>query len=205
MKKLVLLLSIVSCVIIGAKTLTDLEKKEVLKQFEIFQNVVKNRDFEIVKSMVKFPLNIEAGYAFISDENANFDNGVNEKLFMESKSSVLDMLSGLTNVKINYSKNNLTPYYEEGLTPEEKKRRYYYDENENDYYYKDKNNKKIYGSFCDFSIEGNFLDDGNLEIVSSSFPAKIAPAPSEACDTSTFYWFKLINGKLKLYKVAVVG
>ena len=205
MKKVILLLVLILCTAIGAKQSSSSEKKEMLKQFEVFQNAVKNKDFETVKSMVQFPLNEEAGYAFITDENVNFENGVTEKMFSKYKSDVLGAMVEISSIKVDSSKNNLTSYYEEGVSAEDKKRKYYYDEDESSYYYKDKSNKKVYTGFCASSVEGSFSDDGDLEVASSSFPAKVAPALSESCDHSINYYFKLINGKLKLYKILVAG
>ena len=42
MKKVILLLVLILCTAIGAKQSSSSEKKEMLKQFEVFQNAVKN-------------------------------------------------------------------------------------------------------------------------------------------------------------------
>ena len=52
MKKLILLLSMMLCVILSAKTLTDSEKKEMLKQFSEFQQAVRNKDENTLKKMI---------------------------------------------------------------------------------------------------------------------------------------------------------
>ena len=59
MKKLILLLSMFLCVMVGAKTLTDSEKKEMLRQFSEFQQAVRNKDDVTLKKMIKFPISRE--------------------------------------------------------------------------------------------------------------------------------------------------
>ena len=201
MKKVILLLVLILCTMIGAKQLSESEKNEMLKQFEIFQNAVKNKDIETVKSMVKFPLNEESGYALILDENADLSGGITEKTFLKYKNGILERLDEITKVKVNYSKNNFSEYYKDGANTEDKKRKYYQKGDEPGYYYKDKNNKEVYHTICDLKVNGEFSDNGILEIKSSSFSNKLTPLASEDCDSSIIYYFKLINNKLKLYEV----
>ena len=56
MKKLVFLLVILLCIISNAKEFTKTEKKEVMKQFVIFQKAIQEKDVETLTGMMSFPL-----------------------------------------------------------------------------------------------------------------------------------------------------
>ena len=88
MKKLILLLSMLLCVMISAKTLTDSEKKEMLRQFSEFQQVVRNEDTKTLVTMMKFPFE-DSGEIMPGD---NIEPMTKQDVF-DYSSSVFDFLS----------------------------------------------------------------------------------------------------------------
>ena len=50
MKKLIILLTILMSVLINARTFTQEEKKEMVKQFSVFQQALENKD---IKTIIK--------------------------------------------------------------------------------------------------------------------------------------------------------
>ena len=201
MKKVMLLLIIAFSVFINAKAITAKEKQEIIKQFAEFQTAVKNKDIAKVSSMVQFPMNEEAVYAFIEDGGS--DIRITKKFFSENSGLVFEKLDFMTKIKAAPDSGDIKGYQDE-LPDEIKKRKYYYDNEESSYYYKDKSNKKIYGAFCSTGAEVYFWE--NYLIVSDTmFPSKLTPGASEDCDYSVIYHFGLVNGKLKLVKILAAG
>ncbi len=65
MKKLILLLVLILCTVISAKQSSESDKKEMLKQFIIFQEAVKNKDSKVLASMID--LSVEYNNAIMLD------------------------------------------------------------------------------------------------------------------------------------------
>ena len=209
MKKLILLLVLILCTVISAKQSSESDKKEMLKQFIIFQEAVKNKDSKVLASMID--LSVEYNNAIMLDSEGNFPKGVDfgtpltEKLINTNIGRVIGNLQYLTYIKIDTATLRITDYFRDNASAKDKKRKYYQKGDEPGYYYKDKNNKEVYHTICDLKVNGEFSDNGILEIKSSSFSNKLTPLASEDCDSSIIYYFKLINNKLKLYEVKMAG
>ena len=109
MKKLILLLSMFLCVMVGAKTLTDSEKKEMLRQFSEFQQVVRNEDTKTLVTMMKFPFE-DSGQIMPGD---NIEPMTKQDVF-DYSSSVFDFLSDLTFLSVDLDNMATSGYIKEG-------------------------------------------------------------------------------------------
>ena len=209
MKKLILLLVLIFCTVISAKQSSESDKKEMLKQFIIFQEAVKNKDSKVLASMID--LSVEYNNAIMLDSEGNFPKGVGfgtpltEKLINTNIGRVIGNLQYLTYIKIDTATLRITDYFRDNASAEDKKRKYYQKGAEVGYYYKDENNKEVYHAICDLKVSGEFSDNGILEITNRSLPNELTPLASEDCEREVYYHFKLINNKLKLYEVQMAG
>lgn len=69
MKKLIILLTILMSVLINARTFTQEEKKEMVKQFSVFQQALENKDIKTIIAMTELPT--KELTALITDEMGN--------------------------------------------------------------------------------------------------------------------------------------
>lgn len=212
MKKLILLLSLILCVTIGAKTLTDLEKKEMLKQFSEFQQAVRNKDENTLKKMIKFPVSQEilslAGYKdgkiiFYEDNLTELSENapVTEKVFLKYKENAFRSLSKLNNLKVDLNKNEIIGFFKDGATAEDKKKKY--DMDVEGVYFLDKNNKKVRTEYiCDLNVTGEFEDDELHVTYGVRTNELMKDIDGGACHIFT-EWYTFVNdkGKLKLSEI----
>lgn len=110
MKKLILLLSMLLCVMLSAKTLTNSEKKEILKQFLEFQQVVKNEDVETAVTMIKFPLD-DSGEIVPKGDSVK---PITKQEFLEYGSNSFEFLKKLTYLNVDLNTLSISKYVEEG-------------------------------------------------------------------------------------------
>ena len=218
MKKLILLLSMFLCVMVGAKTLTDSEKKEMLRQFSEFQQAVRNKDDVTLKKMIKFPISREI-LSIVGYENGRIfyheynladlpeEAPVTEKVFSKYKENAFRNLSKLDNLKVDLNKNIIIGYSKDGASVEDKKRKFKVDSDDDRglyVYYLDKKNYRVEtGAICDLNVTGEFVDD-ELHVTYGLMPNKLMTEPEMAgmCHIFTeWYTFINDNGKLKLAEI----
>ena len=203
MKKVILLLVLILCTMVGAKQSSESEKKEMLKQFILFQEAIKNKDSKVLASMID--LSVEDNIAIVLDSDGNFPKGADygtlltEKLISANIDRVTENLQYLTYIKIDPTALKVTNYFRDNASAEDKNRKYIYDDKEYSYYYKDKNNKKVYlpdARIWDERIDLSFEDEG-FYILHNYTPNKLTPKEPEG-DGGMAYEFSFKNGKLKL-------
>ena len=210
MKKIILLLTVLLCSTIFAKAYTENEKKEILRQFVLFREAVKNKDIKSVKSVMTFPVNDEYQILFTesgvySEKEYLKDGKISEKLFDKyAQKFNYEIFEDFEKVKIEPEKNKVTNYLLNNITAEDKKRKFYWDEEKYGYYYKDKNNNKIYKNICNLSTKVGFDDEnvGQEVFYASSFSeANELMTETVDCFGGVVFIFKLNEGKLKLDEI----
>ena len=207
MKKIMIFLAIFLCSMVFAKSNTDNEKKELLRQFVAFREALKNKDIKTVKSVMEFPLNDEyeilfSGSKLYSDKEYIKAGKISEKLFDKySDKFSYEIFEDFEKIKIDLEKNKITEYFLDGTKVDGKKMKFYWDENEHSYYYKDKDNKKVYKNTCNLNINAGFdvaENNQTLFYASSFFEDNELTEAKEICFGGVVFTFKLDNGKLKL-------
>ena len=216
MKKLIFLLVILLCVTLNAKVFTKEEKKEVMKQFIIFQKAIEEKDIDTLKSMMSFPLDDHSSlllgkFIDLSDKTINGVNpyatiseeGISESQVMRYKENVFKNLKVLTSLKVNLEKNIIISHTESDLKPEDKLKKYYYDKNLTSYYFYNEKNEKEYKNFCDYKIKGEFVNDV-FEVRYTTEPNALTPKSKDSCMYLETYYFRLDNNALKMFKTIAI-
>ena len=208
MKKLILLLVLILCMAVGAKELSESEKKEVLKQFVVFQEAIKNKDDKVLASMIDFSgksIEEEVSIVFLLEvkgeklEGISFGTPLTKKIISSNIGRISESLKDVTLIEVEPNTLKIKDYFKDGATDAEKKRKYIYDEEEQGYYYKDKNNKKVYLSssrIWDEEISTGFMDE-NFIVYSTIVPNKLTPR-MPAGEGGMVFRFTFKDGKLKL-------
>ncbi len=206
MKKIILFMLLLTMAV-SARTFTKQEKKEMLKQFTEFQDIVKNKDKDGFISMLESP-NIEGIYLImgvISEEDEkeleSDSNGIiiTEKLVRNHSSEIFDDLDVLNKIKIDLNTGKITNYFVDTATKEDKKKKYYFDKSNDSYFfYNDKNEKEYLENLriWDKRIDLEFMDEG-LYVMNYLSPNKLTPEES-FMGSGFVYEFKFENNKLKL-------
>ena len=206
MKKLIILLTILMSVLINARTFTQEEKKEMVKQFSVFQQALENKDIKTIIAMTELPT--KELTALITDEMGNmpeeFEYGkkaMTAKDLEKYKERVLENLKPLLYIKVDPNSGKITNYFKNNATEEDKKRKYYFDAHMSSYYYMEKNTKKYLetGRIWDDRVEMEYADEG-LYVIEYWTPNKLTPEEPEG-DGGTVYEFKFEKNKLKLYLI----
>ncbi|MBP9478865.1 MAG: hypothetical protein KBF12_09605 [Sebaldella sp.] len=203
MKKIVLLIMFLICIVVNAKEFTESEKKEMLKQFAVFQEAIKNKNSKVLTAMIN--TSVEDNISILLDSEGIFPEGteygkpLTEKLISRYVERVSENLLPLTYIKVDSVNLNATNYFLDGATAEDKNRKFIYDDKEDSYYYKEKNNKKVYLTYSriwDERVDLNFEDDG-FYVLNHVTPNKLTPKEPMG-DGGMAYEFTFKNGKLKL-------
>ena len=206
MKKLIILLTILMSVLINARTFTQEEKKEMVKQFSVFQQALENKDIKTIIAMTELPT--KELTALITDEMGNmpeeFEYGkkaMTAKDLEKYKERVLENLKPLLYIKVDPNSGKITNYFKNNATEEDKKRKYYFDAHMSSYYYMEKNTKKYLetGRIWDDRVELQYADEG-LFAIEYWTPNKLTPEEPEG-DGGAVYEFKFEKNKLKLYLI----
>ena len=206
MKKIILFCTIIFSLLVSGKTFTQEEKKEIIRQFNVFQKAVENKDIKTVTSMMELPL-YESFLLMASSDNkfpeeySNWEAPLTKKDLEKYKENVFYNLETVTYVKADPATGKVINYYKDNATEEDKKRKYYYDKGEDSYYYMEKSNK-IYlenSRIWDDTVELSFAED-YIYVMEESVPNKLTPKKPEG-DGGIVYEFKFENNKLKFYQV----
>ena len=216
MKKLVFLLVILLCIISNAKEFTKTEKKEVMKEFIIFQKAIQEKDIETLTDMMSFPLDEHSSlllgkFTDLTDKTAGgvnpyaviSEDGISKDLVVKYKENVFKNLETLTLLKVDLNKNVFVNSVKSEVTPADKAKKYYYDENMESYYFYNEKKEKEYKNFCSHKVEGIFTDD-TLEVKYSVEPDKLTPKSENSCSYFESYYFKLDENVLKMYKTIAI-
>ena len=216
MKKLVFLLVILLCIISNAKEFTKTEKKEVMKEFIIFQKVIQEKDIETLTDMMSFPLDEHSSlllgeFTDLRDKTAGgvnpyaviLEEGISKDLVVKYKENVFENLETLTLLKVDLNKNVIVSSVKSEVTPEDKAKKYYYDEDMESYYFYNEKKEKEYKNFCSHKAEGIFTDN-ILEVKYSVTPDKLTPKSQNSCSYFESYYFKLDENVLKMYKTIAI-
>ena len=132
MKKLILLCLCLAAFAVQAKPLTAIEKTEMLKQFTVFQQAVRNKDAAVLKTMLAFPLKGDT-IDWLGDKQGNLPKiadrelGINQALFTKYQNRVLSRLaeSGVDSVQVDLNKRRIISQRIDPLTPQQKARKYH--------------------------------------------------------------------------------
>ena len=73
MKKIVLLIMFLICIVVNAKEFTESEKKEMLKQFAVFQEAIKNKNSKVLTAMIN--TSVEDNISILLDSEGIFPEG----------------------------------------------------------------------------------------------------------------------------------
>lgn len=216
MKKIIFLLVILLCGMLNARTFTKDEKKEVMKQFVIFQKAIEEKDIDTLKSMMSFPLDEHSSillknFSDLSDKSTDGVNpyvsvseeGISEDLVVKYKENVFKNLSILTFLKVDLDKNIFISYTQSNVKPKDKLKKYYYDKNLFSYYFYNEKNEKEYKNICDYKIKGVFVED-ILEVKFSGEASSLTPNIQDSCLFFESYYFRLDNKNLKMFKTIAV-
>lgn len=204
MKKLIVLFTVVFSLFVNAGTLTQEDKKEMLRQFVVFQKAIENKDIKTLTAMVQLPM--EEAPVLLSDELGNppagYDYGekaVTAKEMEKYKDRVFKNLEAVLYVKVNPETGKITNYFKDNATEEDKMKKYYYDSERESYYYKEKNTKKYLENsrIWDDRVELDFYDNG-MYVLEYSTPNKLTPK-EPAGDGGAVYEFSFEKNKLKLH------
>ena len=206
MKKFIILLVTLFSVLVNARTFTQEEKKEMLRQFSVFQKALENKDIKTLTGMMELPS--KELTALINDETGEAPEGfgygqkpVTAKVFEKYKDRVFENLNPLLYVKADPDSGKITNYFKDNATDEDKKRKYYFDSHMSSYYYMEKNVKKYLemGRIWDDRVELEYADEG-LFVIEYWTPNKLTPEEPEG-DGGAVYEFKFEKNKLKLYLI----
>ena len=206
MKKLIILLTILFAVLVNAKTFTQEEKKEILRQFTIFQQALEKKDIKTVTAMMELPTH--ELIVLINDEMGNppvefeeWAKPVTAKDLEKYKDRVFENLAPLLYVKADPNSGKITNYFKDNATEEDRKRKYYFDAHMSSYYYMEKNTKKYLetGRIWDDRVAMKYTDEG-LYVIEYWTPNKLTPEEPEG-DGEAVYEFKFEKNKLKLYQI----
>ena len=206
MRKIVILLLVfIFSTLIGAKSFTKADKKEILKQFIVLQEAVKNKDEKTLTSMLV--LNSKNNIDLLWDSKWNLPQGIGhetpltEKLVVKYLDRVVKNLEFILNIKVEPDTLKITNYLKDNSTAEDRKRKYIYEEETDKYYYEDKNNKRVYleTRIWDEELEISFSDEG-LDILEHTVANKLTPADVQP-EGGTIYSFTFKNGELKLWSI----
>ncbi|MCP1223704.1 hypothetical protein [Sebaldella sp. S0638] len=193
-------------VLINARTFTQEEKKEMVKQFYVFQQALENKDIKTIIAMTELPT--KELTALITDEMGNvpeeYEYGkkaMTAKDMEKYKERIFDNLKPLLYIKVDPNSGKITNYFKNNATEEDKKRKYYFDAHMSSYYYMEKNTKKYLetGRIWDDRVELQYADEG-LFAIEYWTPNKLTPKEPEG-DGGTAYEFKFEKNKLKLYLI----
>ncbi len=108
MKKLILLLSMLLCVMVSAKTLTDSEKREMLRQFSEFQQAVRNEDAKTLVTMIKFPF--EDSIPILPGDDID---PITKQNVLDYSDLVFDFFKVLTFLNVDLSNLTVSEYTQE--------------------------------------------------------------------------------------------
>ena len=108
MKKVILLLAVVFSMAISAKTLTDSQKQEMLKQFSVFQKALEAKDGNTLKGMIKFPI-------LLVEHGRDYDETMKESDFLDEADDVAEEFKSITYMKVNTENNSVSDYLEKGF------------------------------------------------------------------------------------------
>ena len=206
MRKIVILLLVfIFSTLIGAKSFTKADKKEILKQFIVLQEAVKNKDEKTLTSMLV--LNSKNNIDLLWDSKWNLPKGIGhetpltEKLVVKYLDRVVKNLEFILNIKVEPDTLKITNYLKDNSTAEDRKRKYIYEEETDKNYYEDKNNKRVYleTRIWDEELEISFSDEG-LDILEHTVANKLTPADVQP-EGGTIYSFTFKNGELKLWSI----
>lgn len=181
----------------GSAPLNDAQKREMLTQFQQFQNALREKDVAMVKSYLEFPVRWEM--TFLPENKDNPPEEMSEALFDQYSASIIDELSSLSLITVDPQTLAINEHRDNILSVEEQRRKYYPadGDDENLYYYLENNQRHFVRGVCDAISNAEFSDDEMTAYVGSSANEQL-PGLSELCDHSQNFWFVLINNKLRL-------
>ena len=191
---------------VNTKTYTQEEKKEMLKQFSVFQQALEKKDIKTLTAMMELPTNelivlINNEMGAPPAEFSEWAKPVTAKDLEKYKDRVFENLKPLLYIKADPNSGKITNYFKDNATEEDKKRKYYFDAHMSSYYYMEKNTKKYLemGRIWDDRVEMEYADEG-LYVIEYWTPNKLTPEEPEG-DGGAVYEFKFEKNKLKLYLI----
>ena len=203
MKKLIILFTMLLTVLVNARTFSQEEKKEMVRQFAVFQQALEKKDIKTLASMMNLPS--EELKTMILDEEGEAPAGLEyggkpltAKEIEKYKDRVFKSLDALLYLKADTNSGKITNYFKDNATEEDKKRKYTYDVNSDAYYYMEKNTKKYLpdSRIWDDRVNAEFGDNGLIALMYWT-PNRLTPKEPEG-DGGVVYEFKFEKNKLKL-------
>lgn len=177
--------------------LNDAQKREMLTQFQQFQNALREKNVAEIKSYLKFPVHWDM--TFLPENKDNPPEEMTEALFDQYSASVIDELSSLSLITVDPQTLAINEHRDNVLSAKEQNRKYYpaNDDDENLYYYLESDQRHFVNGVCDSISNAEFSGDEMIAYVGSSANKQL-PGLSELCDHSENFGFVLINNKLRL-------
>lgn len=185
---------------VSAKPLTKVQTQEMLKQFVVFQNAVKNGDEKAVKSMMRLPM---PAHALLLGK-ASREETLSSNVFDRNKKTIMKNLQFATFIKVNPNTPNNNYFLD---IPN---KNYLYEKKGNFCYYVE-NNKKMRikndspSRAYTLGIAGENRNQLFLSKTSVENPCQEIEEQSEMGGYSEFLIFEMINGNLRLVSTGAAG
>nr|WP_287855803.1 hypothetical protein [Klebsiella sp.] len=185
--------------------LSTQQKREVLRQFQLFQQALKTKNIAAVKSFIVFPLQWEWP-AFWPEQDDNPPEAITEAIFDKHSADILQEMRKLSSIPSDVLTLTIKEYRDNALSAKEQSRNYHPADgsDENRYYYEENGQKHFVNGTCDAVARAEFTDDG-LFAGFGSGSNKQLPGLSELCEHSTNFEFVLLNNMLRLKSVSYAG
>lgn len=185
--------------------LNSQQKRQTLRQFQLFQQALKTENIPEVKSFIAFPL--QWGWpAFWPEQNGNPPEVITEAVFDKYSAEILQEMGKLSSISSDIQTLTITEHRDNALSAKEQSRKYYPADgsDENRYYYEENGQKHFVNGACDAIADAHLTEDGLIAYFGDASNQQI-PGLSELCEHTTNFEFMLINNALRLKSVNYAG
>ncbi|KLF74732.1 hypothetical protein [Klebsiella aerogenes] len=188
-----------------SEALTAEQQKSMLRQFQQFQQALREKNVARLKTFFVFPVEgMVADFITFDEWKEQFSERLSERFFEQYRTAIMDSLQDFVKLRIDPVTLTIGEHRDNALSVEEQKRRYFSTDEKGLFYYLENGVKhEVYG-VCDRIIYGTF-EEGGLRIYQGTRANQQIPGLSQDCDGAVFYTFKLIDGRLRLINSVSVG
>ncbi|EIV3803941.1 hypothetical protein HCH17_22635 [Klebsiella aerogenes] len=187
-----------------SEALTAEQQKSMLRQFQQFQQALREKNVARLKTFFVFPLEGQFFDFTLEPGDLTNDERFSSDDFDRNALKIIAGLQPLTQLTVVPETLTISEYRVNALSAEEQQRQYAPADEEGMFYYVENGQRhEIFGA-CDNVIHGD-IDAKTLNIYQGTSANKQLPGISEACDGGTSYLFKLIDGKLRLVRSFSAG
>lgn len=193
----------------GETPLTVDEKATMIDGFQRFQQAVASRDAAAFKLFISFPLDGLAAsfthHMLPDSAKALGDAPLTEALFVRYQNTIFDELAPLTHIGVNPGTMSFSEYRENALTAEQQARHYTETEEDSGVWWWMENGKRHeISGVCD-KVSTATLNDTSLMVTMGTDANLTLPGSSELCDGADIFFFKLVEGEMKLVSATSAG